>query len=83
MTEYNENKASLDLVLFDDAMLHISRICRIVNNPCGHTLLIGVGGSGKQSLTKLSSYIMSFTEAGIVISSTYKINDLKEDLRKM
>jgi dynein heavy chain len=30
LEEYNENVARMDLVLFDQAMEHISRICRII-----------------------------------------------------
>jgi len=47
MEEYNENVGAMDLVLFENAMEHITRICRIVDQPSGHSLLVGVGGSGK------------------------------------
>jgi dynein heavy chain len=47
LREYNDNNAVMNLVLFEDAMKHICRICRIVMPPSGHALLVGVGGSGK------------------------------------
>ena len=61
LKEYNDNFAYMGLVLFEDALKHVTRICRIVLPPSGHALLIGVGGSGKQSLSKLSSFIMNYT----------------------
>jgi dynein heavy chain len=83
LREYNETNATMDLVLFEDAMKHIARIVRVTMNSGGHALLVGVGGSGKQSLSRLAAYICGFTVVQIVISSTYGINDLKEDLKTM
>ena len=81
--EYNEINATMDLVLFDDAMKHVAKIVRVVMNSGGHALLVGVGGSGKQSLSRLSAFICGYSVYQIVISSTYGINDLKEDLKTM
>ncbi len=53
LEEYNESFAMMDLTLFEDAVKHICRITRIISQPSGHGLLVGVGGSGKQSLSKL------------------------------
>jgi dynein heavy chain len=83
LTEYNETNATMDLVLFDDAMKHVARIVRVTMNSGGHALLVGVGGSGKQSLSRLAAFICGFKVVQIVISSTYGINDLKEDLKSM
>jgi dynein heavy chain len=70
----------MDLVLFEDAMKHVCKIARIISADCGHALLVGVGGSGKQSLSRLASSVSQYTTVGIVISSAYGLGDLKVDL---
>ena len=83
LEEYNEAVASMNLVLFDQAMEHISRIARIIDLPVGSALLVGVGGSGKQSLAKLSSFILGYDVVRIVVTSSYGMADLKADIQGM
>ena len=83
LNEYNDTNATMDLVLFEDAMKHVCRVSRIIANSAGHALLVGVGGSGKQSLSRLSSFICNYTTTQIMISQSYGLTDLKEDLQKM
>ena len=83
LNEYNDSYAQMDLTLFDDAVKHVCRITRIISQPSGHGLLVGFGGSGKQSLSKLSAFICQYTLFMVVISQEYRLNSLKEDLQKM
>lgn len=71
----------MDLVLFTQAMEHVCRISRIIDLPVGNALLVGVGGSGKQSLSKLSAYILSYDVVRIMVSTSYTMADLKADLQ--
>ncbi|KAI3360460.1 hypothetical protein L3Q82_002355 [Scortum barcoo] len=80
LESYNELNAAMNLVLFEDAVHHVCRISRILESPRGHGLLVGVGGSGKQSLTRLAAYISSVDVFQITLSKGYSIQDLKMDL---
>ena len=48
LSDYNMTHATkMKLVLFDFAIQHVTRINRIIANPYGNALLIGVGGTGR------------------------------------
>ena len=83
MNRHNEQypSKSLELVLFNDALEHLVRITRILSMARGSALLVGVGGSGKQSLTKLAAYIARSKTFQIVLTKSYNMNALMDDLR--
>ncbi|XP_040312713.1 dynein axonemal heavy chain 17 [Herpailurus yagouaroundi] len=80
LDSYNEVNAVMNLVLFEDAVAHVCKINRILESPRGNALLVGVGGSGKQSLSRLAAYISALDVFQISLRKGYGIPDLKVDL---
>ena len=61
LDRYNEMADNvMDLVLFAFAIEHLLRIGRVLQQPGGHCMCVGVGGSGRQSLSRLASKIADF-----------------------
>ena len=72
---------AMNLVMFDDALMYMMRINRTIQFPRGSCMLVGVGGSGKQSLTRLAASISRQKCFQITITKSYNDNALFEDLR--
>ena len=77
---YNELNPAMDLVLFEDAMSHICKINRAIESPRANLLLVGVGGSGKQSLSRLAAFISSMEVFQMTLRKGYGIQDMMKDL---
>ena len=83
LEQYNLENKEMTLVLFEQALEHLCRIHRIIRNQRGNALLVGVGGSGKQSLCKLASYCAGYKLFQITLSRGYGEDQFKEDLKEL
>nr|XP_021528315.1 dynein heavy chain 6, axonemal-like isoform X1 [Aotus nancymaae] len=84
LDDYNlTSRKEVKLVFFQDAIEHVSRIARMIRQERGNALLVGVGGTGKQSLTRLAAHICGYKCLQIELSRGYNYNSFQEDLRKL
>uniref|UniRef100_A0A8C4FET8 Dynein axonemal heavy chain 6 n=1 Tax=Catagonus wagneri TaxID=51154 RepID=A0A8C4FET8_9CETA len=84
LDDYNLiNPKEVKLVFFQDAIEHVSRIARMIRQERGNALLVGVGGTGKQSLTRLAAHICGYRCLQIELSRGYNYDSFHEDLRKL
>lgn len=83
MEEYNASPgvSRIDLVLFVDAISHICKIIRVVSQPRGNMLLVGIGGSGRQSLSRISAYMCDYNTFQIEVKKNYGMSEFREDLK--
>lgn len=84
LEEYNAVTVNkMTIVLFQYALMHLNRICRILTMPGGSALLAGVSGSGRQSLTRLAANMLQQTLFQPEMTKNYGMNEWREDLKKL
>ena len=83
LAEYNSRTSTkpIGLVFFQDAVDHIASIARVLRQPRGNALLVGVSGSGKQSLTRFAAALGGFTCVQLELTKAYSLTDFREDLK--
>lgn len=59
----------------------MARTSRVLQQAGGHIMLVGVGGSGKQSLAKLAVHMAELSPYSITVSNTYSLSDFKSDVQ--
>lgn len=70
----------MDLVLFTDAIEHIVKIHRIITTQFGNALLVGVGGSGRKSLSELATFIAQYEMLQLEMVKGYDMKQWREDM---
>ncbi|XP_015263237.1 PREDICTED: dynein heavy chain 12, axonemal, partial [Gekko japonicus] len=84
LDEYNQtHKSRMNLVIFRYVLEHLSRICRVLKQSGGNALLVGMGGSGRQSLTRLATSMAKMNIFQPEISKSYGMNEWREDLKTL
>ncbi|XP_053425882.1 dynein axonemal heavy chain 2 isoform X8 [Nycticebus coucang] len=85
LNEYNLLPAvvPMQLVLFREAIEHITRIVRVIGQPRGNMLLVGIGGSGRQSLARLASSICDYNTFQIEVTKYYRKQEFRDDIKRL
>jgi dynein heavy chain len=85
LEKFNEEMPAkkMNLILFEDAMKHLMRVSRVIGTPRGNLLFVGVGGSGKQSLSRLAAYMAGYQIFQVVLTKQYNVASLCDDLREL
>eukprot|EP00392_Amoebophrya_sp_AT5.2_P003107 g3112.t1 len=76
-------KHQMNLVLFLNFVSHVSKIVRVLRLPLGNALCVGVGGSGRKSVSTLASAICEYDMFQIEISKSYGQTDWHDDLKRL
>ncbi|XP_049715237.1 dynein axonemal heavy chain 2 isoform X5 [Elephas maximus indicus] len=85
LNEYNLSPTvvPMQLVLFREAIEHITRIVRVIGQPRGNMLLVGIGGSGRQSLARLASSICEYITFQIEVTKHYRKQEFRDDIKRL
>jgi dynein heavy chain len=71
---------SMDLVFFPEAVSHLLRISRVLRQARGHALLLGLAGSGRESLSRMSASMAGAHWFGF--NQSYGLCKFQEQLKK-
>ena len=69
------------VVLFKEAIEHILRIVRVMKQPSGHMLLVGMGGTGKRTAARFAAFVADMEVFQPQPAKEYRIAEFRNDLR--
>eukprot|EP00760_Papus_ankaliazontas_P032316 PhM_4_TR5746/c0_g1_i1/m.34437/K10408/DNAH; dynein heavy chain, axonemal len=80
---YNDKYPPMDLILFEQAEKVIAQISNALSMPGGHALVVGVGGSGKRSLSRLAAHFAGLDLFHVHITSSYSQQDFVTEMSEL
>jgi len=84
LEQYNlMSTKKMNLVCFLYMLEHLSRVARVIKSSGGNALLVGVGGSGRQSCSRLACFLADFDVFSIEITRGYDGTAFREDIKKL
>ena len=84
LEDYNlSNPTQMKLVFFMDAIKHVCRATRMLRQPRGNAMLVGVGGSGKQSVTRMACHMSETVFYQIEMIRGYNHLSFLENLKEI
>ncbi|XP_012272400.1 dynein heavy chain 10, axonemal [Orussus abietinus] len=83
LEEYNERNVKINMVLFNDALEHLTRVHRTLRMHRGHVLVVGIGGSGKQCVIRLAAFAAACEIFEITPTRGYNDLSFREDMKKL
>jgi len=69
-----------EIVVFDEVVETILKVKRILDQPLGHILLVGLSGTGKTLIIKIVKEILEYDDFNIHVDEEYDISKFDEDL---
>eukprot|EP00929_Paragymnodinium_shiwhaense_P038463 TRINITY_DN20312_c0_g2_i5.p1 TRINITY_DN20312_c0_g2~~TRINITY_DN20312_c0_g2_i5.p1 ORF type:complete len:4212 (-),score=1387.32 TRINITY_DN20312_c0_g2_i5:193-12828(-) len=84
LVDYNEtNPSKMDIVFFEDACRHLARCSRVIKQPRGNVLMVGMSGVGRKCVGRMAAHMAELQCYSIEITRTYGPNEFKEDIKNM
>lgn len=56
----------------------VTRVVRVISQLRGNMLLVGVGGSGRQSLSKIAAFICEYQVFQVEVTKQYRKQEFRE-----
>ena len=84
LSEYNaSHRDKINIVVFDYISEQLIKIHRILIAPYSNLFLVGIAGVGKNTLTRLATYITEYSLEELSITPQYQSEDWFSDIKRL
>lgn len=76
----NDGFCDEEVIVFDEVVENVLKVKRILDQPLGHVMLVGLSGTGKTMVLKIVKEILEYDEFNLHVDEDYDVSKLDEDL---